>query len=72
MDLNIELCCQLKGYLIYCDVNVLISNNQKKKLTKFKNLSQHNFLKYIFQKNLDFVIIHYLPHVGIYIFFQFK
>ncbi len=27
MDLNIESCCHLKGYLIYCDANVLISNN---------------------------------------------
>jgi len=27
MDLNIELCCHLKGCLIYCDVNVLVSNN---------------------------------------------
>ncbi len=33
MDLNIESCCHLKGYLIYCDVNVLISNNQKLKKT---------------------------------------
>jgi hypothetical protein len=28
MDLNIESCCHLKGRLNYCDVNVLISNNQ--------------------------------------------
>jgi hypothetical protein len=27
MDLNIESCCHLKRHLIYCDANVLISNN---------------------------------------------